>query len=80
MSPNPNDAIIHLDDGRWGAAEIKLGASEIDAAAKNLYKLKSKINEEKMGQPSFLMVLTATEYGYIREDGVYVAPIGCLGP
>ena len=72
------DAIIRLDDGRWGAIEIKLGSSEIDVAAKNLFKLKSKIDEEKMGQPSFLMVLTGTEYGYKREDGIYVIPIACL--
>ena len=25
-----------------------------------------------------LLVITATEYGYKREDGVYVIPIGCL--
>ena len=24
------------------------------------------------------LVITATEYGYKREDGVYVIPIGCL--
>ena len=26
----------------------------------------------------FKLVITATEYGYKREDGVYVIPIGCL--
>jgi len=24
------------------------------------------------------MVVTKTEFGYQREDGVYVVPIGCL--
>lgn len=30
--------------------------------------------------PNFLMVLTAGQYAYRREDGVYVVPIGCLKP
>jgi hypothetical protein len=72
------DAVIELFDGRWGAVEIKMGAGMIDNAAKNLLKLKSKIDLEKMGEPSFLMVLTATEFAFRREDGVYVVPIGCL--
>ena len=28
--------------------------------------------------PDLKLVITATEYGYKREDGVYVIPIGCL--
>jgi len=31
-----------------------------------------------MMEPSFLMVLTAGEYAYRCDDGVYVVPIGCL--
>jgi len=72
------DAIIHLRDGRWGAFEIKMGAREIDQAAENLKKLREKINVEKMKEPAFLAVLTATELGYRRADGVLVVPIGCL--
>ena len=30
------DAIIHLNNGKWGAVEIKLGSSDIDKAALNL--------------------------------------------
>ncbi|MDR2531605.1 MAG: DUF4143 domain-containing protein [Oscillospiraceae bacterium] len=72
------DAIIHLGDGRWGAIEVKMGAKEIETAAENLKKLREKINTDKMKEPSFLMVLTATEFGYRRDDGVYIVPIGCL--
>ena len=72
------DAVVNLYDGRWGAAEIKMGAGEIDKAAESLKKFRNKVNTEKMGEPSFLMVLTATEFGYRRSDGVYVVPIGCL--
>jgi hypothetical protein len=72
------DAIVQLKDGRWGAVEVKLGAKEIERAAENLIKLKSKVNLEKMSEPAFLMVLTATEIAYKRADGVYIVPIGCL--
>ena len=72
------DAIVHLKDGRWGAIEVKMGAREIEAAAANLKTLRNKINLEKMKEPSFLMVLTGTELGYRRNDGVYIVPVGCL--
>jgi predicted AAA+ superfamily ATPase len=72
------DAIVHLKDGRWGAIEVKMGAKEIETAAKNLRTLRNKVNIDKMREPSFLMVLTATELAYRRSDGVYIVPIGCL--
>ena len=72
------DAIVHLKDGRWGAVEIKMGAKEIEDAAKNLKTLRAKIDLDKMREPSFLMVLTGTEFAYRREDGVQIVPIGCL--
>ena len=76
------DAVVHLEDGRWGAIEIKLGGDElIKAGAASLKALKAKIEEksdEKL--PSFLMVLTAVGGAYQREDGVYVASINYLKP
>jgi len=72
------DAIVHLRDGRWGAIEVKMGSKEIEMAAKNLIALRDKVNTDKMKEPSFLMVLTATELGYRRDDGVLIVPIGCL--
>ena len=76
------DAVIHLEDGRWGAVEIKLGGDDlIEAGAHSLKLLKSKIEEKSDEKsPSFLMVLTATGSAYRREDGVYVAPINLLKP
>lgn len=74
------DLIIQLHNGRWAAIEIKLGQKQIDYAAENLLKLKSRIDKDKMGKPSFLMVLTGGEYAYRREDGVLVVPIACLKP
>jgi len=72
------DALIHLKDGRWGAVEVKMGAKEIETAAENLKTLRAKVNLDKMQEPAFLMILTATEFGYRREDGVYVVPLGCF--
>ena len=72
------DAVIVLRDGRWGAIEVKMGASEFDLAAENLTKLKDRVNTDKMMEPSFLMILSATDFAYTREDGIHVVPIGCL--
>ncbi len=72
------DAIIVLRDGSWGAIEIKMGAKEFDVASENLLKLKERINTDKMSNPSFLMILSATDIGYTRKDGIHVVPIGCL--
>jgi len=74
------DMIVALKDGRWGAVEVKLGAGDIDSAAEGLKKLKGKVDVSRMGHPSFLMVLTGTDLGYTREDGVIVCPLGCLKP
>lgn len=76
------DAVVHLEDGRWGAIEIKLGGDDlIEAGAKSLKTLKNKIEEKSDEKsPSFLMVLTAVGAAYQRADGVYVAPINLLKP
>lgn len=73
-----SDLIIKLRDGRWAAVEVKLGNKQIEEAAQNLLTLKSKIDAEKMGEPTFLMVLTAGQYTYRRKDGVWIVPVGCL--
>lgn len=70
------DAVIHLENGKWGAIEIKLGGEKlIEDGAKNLLKLQSNVVGTK---PKFLMVLTAVGSAYRREDGVYVVPLNCL--
>lgn len=76
------DAVLHLRNGHYGLVEVKLGGDNaVEMAAKNLNKLESKLDLEKMPEPSFKMVLTGTgTYAYRRQDGVYVVPIGCLKP
>ena len=76
------DAVIHLEDGRWGAVEIKLGGDKlVEEGATSLKTLRDKIVEKSDEKaPSFLMVLTAVGGAYRREDGVYVVPINLLKP
>lgn len=74
------DAVLSLHDGRWALVEVKMGHSKIDEAAEHLKKLASRIDTDHEGAPSFMMVLTATEAAYRREDGVVVVPLACLAP
>ena len=73
-----SDLIVRLRDGRWAAIEVKLGKKQIDEAAENLLALKARIDEDKMGEASFLMVITGGQYAYRRNDGVLVVPVACL--
>ncbi|MDE7412493.1 MAG: DUF4143 domain-containing protein [Muribaculaceae bacterium] len=74
------DTVIHLKNGKYGLAEIKLGGEKlIEEGCANLKKLSSIIDTSKMGQPSFKMIITAVgDYAYRRPDGIFIVPIGCL--
>ena len=73
------DAVIELKDGRWCAFEIKLGANQIDAAAKNLIGIRDKIASEGGKAPSLLCVIAGlSNAAYVRPDGVCVVPITAL--
>ena len=74
------DAVVELEDGRWGAFEIKLGANQIDAAAANLLHLAEEIGQEHPEKaPSLLCVVCGlSNAAYLRPDGVAVVPITAL--
>lgn len=74
------DAIIQGNDGRWAAFEVKLGERRVDEGARNLLRLAERVDERRMGRPEALGVIVSTGYGYTREDGVQVVPVGALGP
>lgn len=59
---------MHLRNGKYELIEIKLGGEKlIEEGASNLKKLSSIIDTSKMGNPSFMMILTATgDYAYRR--------------
>lgn len=80
------DGVLHLNDGRYALIEFKLGESEIDEGAEHLCEIENlvrKHNEKEiqvpLRMPDLKLIITATQYGYRREDGVLVVPIGCLG-
>lgn len=79
------DAVLHLEDGKYALIEMKLGSRGIDEGARHLCKIEGLIKDfnAKNAQtpirlPSIKMVITGTEYGYRRDDGVLVIPVGCL--
>lgn len=73
------DAVIELEDGRWCAFEIKLGANQIDKAAKDLIELKNSIIEDEGIPPSIMCVVSGlSTAAYQRDDGVFVVPITAL--
>ena len=76
---NELDAVIELPDKRWCAIEVKLGANQIDYAAKNLLRINQMIADNKGTPASFLIVICGlSNAAYQRPDGVYVLPINML--
>ena len=76
------DAVVELNDGRWIAIEVKLGASQIDDAAENLLKINNYfVNNENTSKPSALVAICGLSKAYYkRKDGVIVVPITALKP
>ena len=74
------DAVIVLADGRWAPIEVKLGSRQIDEAATHLRRLRERVDADRMGEPSFLAVVTAGATAYRCDDGVLVIPLACLRP
>lgn len=79
------DGVLHLKDGRYALLEFKLGTKEIDEGAKHLLEIERLIKEHNkeekqcpLSLPDLKIVITGSQYGYKREDGVFVIPIGCL--
>jgi predicted AAA+ superfamily ATPase len=74
------DAIIQLDDGRWGAIEIKMGTHQFEEAQANLLRLKKRM-EGILPSPSFLMILNATSgFSALQKNGVWIVALDCLAP
>ncbi len=67
------DSIIHFDNGKWAAIEIKLGGEKlIEEGAANLNRLEKTVEG---GTLLFKMILTATGPTYRRSDGILVVSI-----
>jgi hypothetical protein len=74
------DAVVQLPGGDWSAFEIKLGANQIDAAAKSLLALQNEALKDPNGKPakSLCVLCGLSNAAYQRPDGVYVVPITAL--
>ncbi|MHB1800725.1 MAG: hypothetical protein ACYCU5_03520 [Actinomycetes bacterium] len=69
--------VVEHTDGRWAGFEVELGGGPVDQAAGSLTRM---AHARVASAPSALGVITATEHGYRQPDGVWVIPLGCLGP
>ncbi len=74
------DAVVTLADGTWAPIEVKLGASQIDAAAASLGRFLAKVDTAQAGEPAARLVITAGEYTFTRLDGITVVPLSLLAP
>lgn len=76
------DAIIERADGSWAAIEVKLSQEKVEAGAKSLLRLRSKLLKDELSRtpaPVFMAVITGMgEAPYRRPDGIYVIPIRSL--
>jgi predicted AAA+ superfamily ATPase len=74
------DVIIQAFDEKWAAIEVKLGVNQVDEAATKLLRFAQNVDTSRSSAPTFLAVITGTGFAYVRKDGVFVIPIGVLGP
>ena len=75
------DVIVEHPDGRWLAVEVKLGGEAgIAAAVRSLRRMRRRVDPDRTGEPSRLVVITSGGYGFEHPDGVTVVPITALGP
>lgn len=81
------DAVLHLEDGRYALIELKLGEGDVEEGASHLIEIERLVKEHNETEkqvplrlPDLKLVITGTEFGYKRDDGVCVIPIGCLKP
>ena len=69
------DSIVELQNGDYGAIEIKLGLDKVEEAAKNLLDFYSKV----VVKPKFMAIVCGLADAVIRrEDGIYIIPITAL--
>ena len=75
------DAVLHLPDGKYALAEIKLGGSTlIGEGITTLGKLDALIRNKGIRRPSFRMIVTATGRFATREGDTLICPLSCLRP
>ena len=71
------DLVVAQPSGGWAGFQVRLGGVLVDEAAASLIRMATT---RVAHPPTALGVITATEYCYRRLDGIWVIPLGCLGP
>ncbi len=75
------DAVIETNDDSICFIEIKLGANQIEGAARNLVRINEKIAKKGGKKADSLCIISGlSNAAYRREDGVYVVPFLSLRP
>ena len=70
--------IQNLQEISITACNVKPNHNETDEVALPLLALQDKVDTDRMGRPTFLMVLSGEELAYRRQDGVFIVPLACL--
>ena len=79
------DCVLKVRNDHYALINFELGSNGIDNAAKHLLKIEELIKEHNKEEkqvplrlPDLKIIITGTKYGYRRDNGVLVIPIGCL--
>jgi len=59
--------------------DLRIYGQAIDGAVE-CYQDSERTDTSTSGDPAVLAIIAGTGYGYTREDGIQVIPVGCLGP
>ena len=74
------DAIVQLEDGRWGAFKHILNPNDAAAAAIDLLKLEGAFRGTASAPCTLCIICGLATEAYTRPDGVKVLPITALKP
>lgn len=74
------DVVITLQDGRWGAIEVKMNPDAVGPAANSLLRFKDKVDTAKASEPSFLRVVTPARVQYGVRTASTSSRSRALGP
>ena len=80
VAPELLNQVRRAVDAADQPGQFLLTGSAVDDAATNLKRFAEQIDSERSGSPAFLAVICGKGYGFRRADGVFVVPVGVLGP
>lgn len=73
------DAILKLNNGEYGAIEIKIASDKnIKEGVDSLTRFEKRLKESNLKTPAFKMILTTHGASY-KIDDIYIVPISLLG-